>query len=654
MKDGFIKVACASPDVHVADCDYNATQIINMITQAHGNGAKLIAFPELSITGYTCGDLFLQDILLNSAKKSLVDIVKATSDLEIISIVGLPYALNGKLYNCGAVIYKGDILGLVPKSYIPNYSEFYEARLFTSGKDINSFTPMPNELITDEEDYGSISFGQKIFKCDDMPEFAFGVEICEDLWVNSTPSEKLAENGATLIVNLSASDEIIGKAEYRRTLIKAKSGALLSAYMYADASIGESTTDMVFAGHNIIAENGSILAESKLFENGITYADIDVFKLTHERRRSTTFEVDNNRKTVIEKSAIRTNYFNMNITDTKLNRYFSKTPFVPSSKDDLSKRCEEILAIQSVGLMTRLRHIGCKTAVIGLSGGLDSTLALIVTIHAFDMLKLDRKGIITVTMPCFGTTDRTYSNACNLAREYGTTLLEIDIKDSVNQHFKDINHDVNVHDVTYENSQARERTQILMDIANQNGGIVIGTGDLSELALGWATYNGDHMSMYAVNSSIPKTLVRYLVGYEATVSKNQLLETVLKDVLDTPVSPELLPPTEDGEIAQKTEDLVGPYELHDFFLYYMLRFGFTPSKIFRLALKSFDGEYSKETILKWLKKFYWRFFSQQFKRSCLPDGCKVGTVTLSPRGDFRMPSDACVTLWQKDIDNIKL
>ena len=655
MKDGFIKVACASPDVHVADCDYNATQIIDKIKEAHSNGAKLIAFPELSITGYTCGDLFLQDTLLNGAKKSLIDIVKSTKDWEIISIVGLPYVIGGKLYNCGAVIYKGDILGLVPKSYIPNYSEFYEARLFTSGKDISTFITMPDSLNINQDDFGSISFGHRVFVCEDIPEFSFGVEICEDLWVNSTPSEKLAENGATLIVNLSASDEIIGKADYRRTLIKAKSGALLSAYMYSDASIGESTTDMVFAGHNIIAENGSILAESKLFENGITYADIDFFKLTHERRRSTTFEVNNDSKiTMLDKSVIKNSFFNMNITDTKLDRCFPRTPFVPSSKDDLSKRCEEILAIQSVGLMTRLRHIGCQTAVIGLSGGLDSTLALIVTIHAFDMLKLDRKGIITVTMPCFGTTDRTYSNACNLAKEYGTTLLEIDIKDSVNQHFKDIDHDSNIHDVTYENSQARERTQILMDIANKNRGIVIGTGDLSELALGWATYNGDHMSMYAVNSSIPKTLVRYLVGYEATVGDNKLLETVLKDVLDTPVSPELLPPTENGEIAQKTEDLVGPYELHDFFLYYMLRFGFTPTKIFRLAVKSFEGEYSKEVIMKWLKKFYWRFFSQQFKRSCLPDGPKVGTVTLSPRGDFRMPSDACVNLWIKELESIQL
>ena len=423
--------------------------------------------------------------------------------------------------------------------------------------------------------------------------------------------------------------------------------------MYADASIGESTTDMVFAGHNIIAENGSILAESRLFQNGITYADIDVLRLTHERRRSTTFEVDNS-ISHYDRPTIYSKYFVMPTIETNLTRKFSKTPFVPSSKDDLSKRCEEILAIQSVGLMTRLRHIGCKTAVIGLSGGLDSTLALIVTVHAFDMLRLDRKGIKTITMPCFGTTDRTYSNACNLAKEYGTELIEIDIKDSVNQHFKDIAHDSNVHNVTYENSQARERTQILMDMANEYGGIVIGTGDLSELALGWATYNGDHMSMYAVNSSIPKTLVRYLVGYEATVGENRLLETVLKDVLDTPVSPELLPPDQDGQIAQKTEDLVGPYELHDFFLYYMLRFGFTPTKIFRLAIQSFKDEYSKEVVLKWLKKFYWRFFSQQFKRSCLPDGCKVGTVTLSPRGDFRMPSDACVNLWQKELDSITL
>lgn len=649
MKDGFIKVACASPDVHVADCDYNATQIIDKIKEAHSNGAKLIAFPELSITGYTCGDLFLQDTLLNSAKKSLRDILQATKDLDIVSIVGLPYVLNGKLYNCGAVIHCGYLLGIVPKTYIPNYSEFYEARLFTSGKNVHSTI----EFDEDGEGERLILFGQMVFRCEDVPEFCFGVEVCEDLWVNSTPSEKLAQNGATLIVNLSASDEIIGKAEYRRTLIKAKSGALLSAYMYADASIGESTTDMVFAGHNIIAENGSILAESRLFQNGITYADIDVLRLTHERRRSTTFEVDNS-VSAYDHPTIDSKYFVMPTIETNLTRKFSKTPFVPSSKDDLSKRCEEILSIQSVGLMTRLRHIGCKTAVIGLSGGLDSTLALIVTVHAFDMLNLDRKGIKTITMPCFGTTDRTYSNACNLAKEYGTELIEIDIKDSVNQHFKDIAHDSNVHNVTYENSQARERTQILMDMANKYNGIVIGTGDLSELALGWATYNGDHMSMYAVNSSIPKTLVRYLVGYEATVGKNALLETVLKDVLDTPVSPELLPPDQNGQIAQKTEDLVGPYELHDFFLYYMLRFGFTPTKIFRLAVLSFKDEYPKEVILKWLKKFYWRFFSQQFKRSCLPDGCKVGTVTLSPRGDFRMPSDACVTLWQKELDSIAL
>lgn len=649
MKDGFIKVACASPDVHVADCDYNATQIIDKIKEAYSNGAKLIAFPELSITGYTCGDLFLQDTLLNSAKKSLRDILQATKDLDIVSIVGLPYVVNGKLYNCGAVIHCGYLLGMVPKTYIPNYSEFYEARLFTSGKNVHTTI----EFDEDGDGETLIFFGQMVFRCEDVPEFCFGVEVCEDLWVNSTPSEKLAENGATLIVNLSASDEIIGKAEYRRTLIKAKSGALLSAYMYADASIGESTTDMVFAGHNIIAENGSILAESRLFQNGITYADIDVLRLTHERRRSTTFEVDNS-ISHYDRPTIYSKYFVMPTIETNLTRKFSKTPFVPSSKDDLSKRCEEILAIQSVGLMTRLRHIGCKTAVIGLSGGLDSTLALIVTVHAFDMLRLDRKGIKTITMPCFGTTDRTYSNACNLAKEYGTELIEIDIKDSVNQHFKDIAHDSNVHNVTYENSQARERTQILMDMANEYGGIVIGTGDLSELALGWATYNGDHMSMYAVNSSIPKTLVRYLVGYEATVGENRLLETVLKDVLDTPVSPELLPPDQDGQIAQKTEDLVGPYELHDFFLYYMLRFGFTPTKIFRLAVQSFKDEYSKEVVLKWLKKFYWRFFSQQFKRSCLPDGCKVGTVTLSPRGDFRMPSDACVNLWQKELDSITL
>lgn len=636
MKDGFIKIACATPDLKVADCDYNTDKIIEMIKEAHSKGVKIVCFPELSITGYTCEDLFFQSALGYSAENNLMRIVSETKDMEIVSIVGLPSSYHNKLYNCAAVVYKGEILGIVPKTNIPNYSEFYEARHFEAG--IESCYNI---------DFGgkNISFGtNQLFSCIEMPELTFGVEICEDLWVSDTPSVKLTQDGAVIIFNLSASDETIGKAEYRRTIVKAKSGSTISVYAYADAGIGESTQDMVFAGHNIIAENGSILAESKLFQHGLTIADIDVKKICAERRKNTTWKY-------IEYDFYMNRFF-MNINETKLDRTFPQFPFVPSAKSDLDKRCKDILTMQAVGLMTRLRHIGCKNVVLGLSGGLDSTLALIVCVHAFDMLGLNRKGIHTITMPCFGTTDRTYNNACKLAETYGASLEEINIRDSVNHHFRDISHDPDIHNVTYENSQARERTQILMDKANQLGGIVIGTGDLSELALGWATYNGDHMSMYAVNSSIPKTLVRWLVNYEAGISGSEL-KSVLLDVLDTPVSPELLPPEKDGTIAQKTEDLVGPYELHDFFLYYMMRFGFTPSKIFRIACLSFKDKYSPETIMKWEKKFYWRFFSQQFKRSCLPDGPKVGSVTLSPRGDWRMPSDASVHIWIRELEEIE-
>ncbi len=635
MKDGFVKIACATPDIHVADCKYNAKQIIKLINEAAAKGAKLIAFPELCITGYTCGDLFLQELLIKSAADAVLEIAEKTKDLDIVSIVGAPVSCNNKLYNCAVVIKDDAILDIIPKKYIPNYSEFYEARHFTSAKDIGEGMHWADYLNT------GISVNA-VFRCHSMPCFSFGVEICEDLWVGDTPSVQLAKQGANLIVNLSCSDEIIGKADYRRTIIKAKSGSLLCAYAYADAGIGESTTDMVFAGHNIIAENGSVIAESERFKNQIIYADIDFRKIENERRRSNTFEN-------LPEDTL--NVFDTEITETRLERYIPQKPFVPSKRDDLAERCSEISKIQAVGLMTRLRHIGCKNAVIGLSGGLDSTLALIVAVNAFDMLGLDRKGITAVTMPCFGTTDRTYNNACELAKSYGATLVEINIKDSVRQHFNDIGHDENIHDVTYENSQARERTQILMDIANQKNGIVIGTGDLSELALGWATYNGDHMSMYAVNASVPKTLVRYLVSYEADIREG-ILKDILIDILDTPVSPELLPPEDNGTIAQKTEDIVGPYELHDFFLYYMLRFGFPPSKIFRMAHYAFNGLYTDETILKWEKIFYRRFFSQQFKRSCLPDAPKVGSVTLSPRGDFRMPSDACSSIWLADLENI--
>ena len=634
MKDGFIKTACATPELKVADCIYNADRIIDLIKEAHDKGVKIVCFPELSVTGYTCGDLFLQDALLTSAKTELVRIIRETSQLDIAAVVGIPLTVYGKLYNCAVVINKGKVTGAVAKKNIPNYNEFYEVR---------HFTPAEEGLCADirlDDEY-SVHLEDTLFACTELPELTFGIEICEDMWVSSPPSEQLAGRGAVIVFNLSASDEVIGKAEYRRTLIKARSGSLACAYAYADSGIGESTQDMVFAGHNIIAENGSVLAESKPFTSGLTIADIDIKKLIHERRRMNTFRT---------LPAGKTSEFSLEVTDTRLNRTFAGTPFVPTDKKALDSRCSEILTMQAVGLMSRMRHIGCKTAVLGLSGGLDSTLALIVTVHAFDMLGLDRKGIRAVTMPCFGTTDRTYNNACELAKAYGATLEEINICKSVTQHFEDIGQSADVHDVTYENSQARERTQILMDKANQLGGIVIGTGDLSELALGWATYNGDHMSMYAVNASIPKTLVRWLVGYESQISEG-ILKKVLDDILDTPVSPELLPPDENGTISQKTEDIVGPYELHDFFMYYMLRWGFSPLKIFRIACMTFEGVYQKEVILKWLKTFIRRFFSQQFKRSCLPDAPKVGTVTLSPRGDWRMPSDAQANIWLKELDD---
>lgn len=638
MKDGFIKIACATPDIKVADTRHNANEIVRLIKDADSKEVKIICFPELCITGYTCGDLFLQDVLLKGALKAVEEIASATSDLDIVSIVGLPYQKNNKLYNIAAVIKGGKVVGATAKRNMPNYSEFYELRHFTPADD----------ALMEEISFGAagstILCSNHIFACKEISNLKFGIEICEDLWVADTPSVNLAKNGATIIFNLSASDEVIGKSDYRRNLIKAKSGSLLCAYAYADAGVGESTQDMVFAAHNIIAENGTVYAEGQLFENEMIISDVDVDRLTHERRRMNTFIVNTDLNNQVSE-------FSLKVSDTLLTYAPPKTPFVPTVKNDLDSRCEEILTMQAVGLMTRIRHIGCKNVVIGLSGGLDSTLALIVTVHAFDRLGLDKKGIHCITMPCFGTTDRTYTNACRLAEAYGTTLEEIKIKASVSQHFEDIGQDTNNHDVTYENGQARERTQILMDKANMLGGIVIGTGDLSELALGWATYNGDHMSMYGVNSSIPKALVRWLVEYEANRTEG-ILSTTLKDIFDTPVSPELLPPDEDGKISQKTEDLVGPYELHDFFLYYMLRFGFTPRKIFRLAKKSYAGEYDEEVILKWLKKFYFRFFTQQFKRSCMPDGPKVGTVTLSPRGDFRMPSDAAVSLWMEEIEKI--
>ena len=629
MKDGFIKVAAATPKIKVADPVYNAEEIIKIINETEENGASLLVFSELTISGYTCGDLFLQQPLLTECKNQLLKVVESTKDKDMVVIVGCPIVIKQKLYNCAVVINNGHILGMVPKTHLPNYSEFYELRHFTSGEELD-------EMIMIGEDYVGVCTNQ-LFVCEEIPELVIACEVCEDLWVPLPPSTYHAMAGATVICNPSASVETTTKEAYRRSLVSNQSARLLAAYVYADAGEGESTQDVVYSGHHIICENGSVLAEAKRFTNEIIYADIDVQKLAAERRKMTSFPGGNVGDYTEE-------MFSLEVKENKITRTFPKAPFVPDNQDERDKRCDEILSLQSMGLKKRLEHTNCKHAVVGISGGLDSTLAVLVTARAFDLLDIPRENLICVTMPCFGTTDRTYQNAVSLIKELGATLKEVRIEKAVRQHFEDIGHDESNHDVTYENSQARERTQILMDMANQYNGMVIGTGDMSELALGWATYNGDHMSMYAVNCSVPKTLVRYLVLYYAETTKNQKLSEVLMDVLDTPVSPELLPPV-DGVISQKTEDLVGPYELHDFFLYYMLRFGFPKAKLYRMAKQTFDGVYDDETIKKWLDKFYWRFFSQQFKRSCLPDGPKVGSVAVSPRGDLRMPSDASPTAW---------
>lgn len=631
MKDGFIRVGSASPEVRVADVDFNVEQIVRYCMEADEQKCSLLVFPELSVTGYTCGDLFLQDELHKSALRGLYDIAEATCETNLTIVVGLPYKFEGKLYNVAAVVSKGEVIGYVPKRFIPNYSEFYENRYF-------------NAFEGEDETEDGVPFGNLIFRNETYEEFTFGVEICEDLWVADPPSVKAAKSGAMIICNLSASDEVIGKRQYRENLVTMQSGRLISGYIYSDCGFGESTQDMVFAGHRIICENGSKLAESECFgESGVIYADIDLQRIAHDRMRN-TFESSDEPLSIV--------YFDTEPeTDLKLIRKIADHPFVPAVSSDLTGRCDEILTMQAAGLATRLKHINGKCAVVGLSGGLDSTLALIVTVHAFDLLKIPREGIIAVTMPGFGTTARTKGNSEKLAEAYDVTLKTVDIKLAVRQHFEDIEHDESVHDVTYENSQARERTQILMDIANKNGGIVIGTGDLSELALGWATYNGDHMSMYGVNTSIPKTLVRHIVSFESARTEGEL-SSVLKDIVDTPVSPELLPPDENGQISQKTEDLVGPYDLHDFYLYYFLRWGFKPSKIYRLACIAFDGQFTPDVIYKWEETFIRRFFNQQFKRSCLPDGPKVGTVTLSPRGDWRMPSDAVSKLWLDDLKRV--
>lgn len=634
MKNGFVKVAAATPDIRVADVEFNTQNIINVMEEAQKNGAKILVFPELCVTGYTCSDLFDHSVLLKASRKALLEIAENTSDKDMLVFVGAPLEVNGKLYNVAAAMNQGEIIGFTTKTFLPNYGEFYEMRQFTPG-------PQTVREITFEGK--KIPFGPQIlFQAEGMEELVVAAEICEDVWSPIPPSIQAALEGATVIVNCSASDETIGKDTYRRALISGQSARLISGYIYANAGEGESTTDLVFGGHNIIAENGTVLKESSRYVNEIIYSELDLQRITGERRKNTTFQP------LDEETLVRVP-FTIEETKTFLTRTFPKKPFVPSDEQTRAQRCEEILTIQAMGLKKRLAHTNARTAVVGISGGLDSTLALLVTARAFDMLGRDKKDIIAVTMPCFGTTDRTYQNACEMSKKVGATLIEVPIADAVNIHFRDIGHDPEDHSVTYENCQARERTQVLMDIANKTWGMVIGTGDLSELALGWATYNGDHMSMYGVNASVPKTLVRHLVKYAADDTTDEALKNVLYDVLDTPVSPELLPP-KDGDIAQKTEDLVGPYELHDFFLYFMLRFGYEPSKIFRIACMTFDGEYDKETIFKWLETFCRRFFSQQFKRSCLPDGPKVGTVALSPRGDWRMPSDACVAVWMKDLE----
>ena len=635
MKEGFLKVAAATPRIRVADCAYNTARVEELIAEAAEQGISLCVFPELVLTGYTCGDLFLQQALLDAAEEGLTRILQCSARFALVFAVGLPVRLDNALYNCAAICYKGKILGVIPKQNVPNYSEFYEMRHFASGAGMKT---RMIQLCHQEVPMGT----DLLFRCRNMPELVLGCEICEDLWVLQPPSVRLVQAGATVMVNLSASSELVGKAAYRRQIVAGQSGRLACGYLYADAGMGESTQDLVFAGHNLICENGSVLCESERFTTGLLSSELDLGRLSYERRRMNTFGQTQNQMTDI--------WFDLPLYEVSLTRRFAQLPFVPSDRTELAEHCEEILQIQVAGLASRLRHTRAKTAVIGLSGGLDSTLALIVTVHAFDLLGWERSRIQTVTMPCFGTTQRTKSNAEQLALAYGTSLRCIDIKAAVEQHFADIGHDPDKLDVTFENAQARQRTYLLMDIANQQGGLVIGTGDLSELALGWATYNGDHMSMYGVNASVPKTLVRYLTAFEAERAPEGLRE-ILLDVLGTPVSPELLPP-KDGKISQKTEELVGPYELHDFFLYYMLRFGYPPRKIYRIAVRAFEGLYDKTVIKKWLVTFIKRFFQQQFKRSCLPDGPKVGSVALSPRGDWRMPSDAVSEVWLREAENL--
>ena len=639
MQYGFIKVAAAVPTVQVADCQYNLRQMESLIAQAEGQGVEVIVFPELSMTGYTCQDLFRQELLLQASETAIFQLLDFTRKLHVICIIGIPLAVGDLLLNCAVVIQSGQVMGVIPKTYLPNYSEFYEKRWFSSAQDLRpAEVRIAGNMIR-------ISSEPTLFRTSDG--VLFGVEICEDVWAPTPPSNHLALAGAEIIFNLSASDELTGKHNYLMSLLQQQSARTITGYVYASAGFGESTQDVVYGGNAIICENGSVIAKGQRFamSEQLVTAQIDIEKLRGDRRSNTTF-TNAQRRMATEKI----NIIDMHSAcqrDFVLEREIDPTPFIPKS-GEMKEKCDEILNIQAMGLVKRLTHTSCKRVVVGISGGLDSTLALLVCVHAFDKMQLPRKGIIGVTMPGFGTSDRTHTNAVALMESLGVTMYEIPIAKSVEQHFKDIGHDASVHDVVYENSQARERTQILMDLSNKFGAMVIGTGDLSELALGWATYNGDHMSMYAVNASVPKTLIRYLVEHFAEVTDNASAH-ILRDIINTPISPELLPADEDGNIQQKTEDLVGPYELHDFFLYHFLRHGFRPKKIFLMAQKAFAGKFSDEVITHWLSTFCRRFFSQQFKRSCLPDGPKVGSVSLSPRGDWRMPSDAASTMWLNDI-----
>lgn len=634
MKDGFVKVAAAALDVRVADCAYNAQKVMQAMDQALAGGAKVLALPELCLTGYSCQDLFLQETLRRGAWDALQEVVAHSRGMELLVFVGLPFAMGGRLYNCAAAVMDGRLLALIPKTHIPNYNEFQEGRYFASA---------PTESVPLPEHQSCVFGKQVLFRCAGMPEFTVGCEICEDLWAPHQPSEDLALAGATIIVNLSASPAIIGKGDYRRRLVSGQSARLICGYVYACASCRESTQDLVHSGHNIIAENGAILAQSQTMEPNMVLTEIDVQRVAADRARQ-------NSRCVPGQSTFIRIPLGFTLEETALTRTLDPHPFVPLESSSRDDRCEEILTIQASGLARRLSHTGAKTAVVGLSGGLDSTLALLVMVRAADLLGWDRRRLWAITMPCYGTTGRTRSNAEKMALSLGVSFREVPIGDAVAQHFKDIGLPREDRSVTYENSQARERTQVLMDLSNLLGGLVVGTGDLSELALGWATYNGDHMSMYGVNAGVPKTLVRHIVAHCAAMAEPALRE-VLLDILDTPVSPELLPP-KDGVMSQVTEDLVGPYELHDFFLYHTVRWGSGPRKIFRLAKLAFRDTYGPETILKWLRTFCRRFFQQQFKRSCLPDGPKVGTVTLSPRGDWRMPSDACEALWLRELEEL--